>query len=184
MLGKRVYPRWRGEHPPSPLAAHWSTGLSPLARGTHKQRPDDRPVARFIPAGAGNTMMPIKCKKRGAVYPRWRGEHGWSGWYPGYNPGLSPLARGTRKVRQRTVADWRFIPAGVGNTLRDVHRTADRTVYPRWRGEHGAARVSRLLSIGLSPLARGTHGWPSSCRGTPRFIPAGAGSTLIQPETD
>ncbi|KGM62619.1 hypothetical protein EL76_1085 [Escherichia coli G3/10] len=54
-------------------------------------------MRRFIPAGAGNTLVvrfwnPIK-----AVYPRWRGEHGFQLQAHREQIGLSPLARGTRR---------------------------------------------------------------------------------------
>ncbi len=51
-----VYPRWRGEHS-SIIPRHlYRRGLSPLARGTlvHHSAPPIQ--ARFIPAGAGNTV--------------------------------------------------------------------------------------------------------------------------------
>ncbi len=52
-----VYPRWRGEHLPAiylPVAAF---GLSPLARGTLLPIASRARIARFIPAGAGNTEL-------------------------------------------------------------------------------------------------------------------------------
>ncbi len=52
-------------------------------------------------------------------------------------------------------------------------------VYPRWRGEHLRQRAALRLIRGLSPLARGTHGWPGWLRCRKRFIPAGAGNTTI-----
>ena len=69
-----VYPRWRGEllirsSYSAPLA-----GLSPLARGTQHGRPYEIPVARFIPAGAGNSNIPGDNQPAYSVYPRWRGE--------------------------------------------------------------------------------------------------------------
>ncbi|HAX9943533.1 TPA: hypothetical protein JS312_001120 [Escherichia coli] len=33
-------------------------------------------LARFIPAGAGNTLPLSALLARNTVYPRWRGEHG------------------------------------------------------------------------------------------------------------
>ncbi|EII55907.1 hypothetical protein EC33884_0420 [Escherichia coli 3.3884] len=50
-------------------------GLSPLARGTLTDF-IDRPIdLRFIPAGAGNTQIPLSLPSLFPVYPRWRGEH-------------------------------------------------------------------------------------------------------------
>ena len=56
----------------------------------------------------------------GTVYPRWRGEHG-----PNTRPsihavGLSPLARGTLVAKVARQVRLRFIPAGAGNTGRQV----------------------------------------------------------------
>ncbi len=50
-----VYPRWRGEHA--------------------KNAPHAHELARFIPAGAGNTHQAQRALTNRAVYPRWRGEH-------------------------------------------------------------------------------------------------------------
>ncbi|CAK4055665.1 FIG01045727: hypothetical protein [Salmonella enterica subsp. enterica serovar Rissen] len=50
---------------------------------------------RFIPAGAGNTIAISSFLNTGAVYPRWRGEHGAVGIGRAGGHGLSPLARGT-----------------------------------------------------------------------------------------
>ena len=71
------------------------SGLSPLARGTlNIDRAVDK-VIRFIPAGAGNTLILINVDSRRAVYPRWRGEHLTKDLYSSDGSGLSPLARGT-----------------------------------------------------------------------------------------
>ncbi|EHB43135.1 hypothetical protein SEENIN0B_03040 [Salmonella enterica subsp. enterica serovar Infantis str. SARB27] len=51
-------------------------GLSPLARGTPRPVRECASLRRFIPAGAGNTPTLDKSGCDGAVYPRWRGEHG------------------------------------------------------------------------------------------------------------
>ncbi|END09652.1 hypothetical protein ECP03023084_2891 [Escherichia coli P0302308.4] len=71
-------------------------------------------------------------------------------------PGLSPLARGTPETSWLVVLLWRFIPAGAGNTLVLNRPALETPVYPRWRGEHLLKKKAPALSVGLSPLARGT----------------------------
>ena len=111
-----VYPRWRGEHDTSHYEMSASGGLSPLARGT--QRPSQRlsQTARFIPAGAGNTKHSRSLSTGKPVYPRWRGEHCIPIADIPLESGLSPLARGTLTLSGHDVSNWRFIPAGAGNT--------------------------------------------------------------------
>ncbi len=70
-----VYPRWRGEHLTCAFAAYSAAGLSPLARGTQELLHPKCAIARFIPAGAGNTCLFWKSCHGASVYPRWRGEH-------------------------------------------------------------------------------------------------------------
>ncbi|ENC59934.1 hypothetical protein ECP02999175_3090 [Escherichia coli P0299917.5] len=84
-------------------------------------------LARFIPAGAGNTLPLSALLARNTVYPRWRGEH---------FDGLSPLARGTLRIAHADNRARRFIPAGAGNTSAENRSIAPTSVYPRWRGEH------------------------------------------------
>ena len=55
-----VYPRWRGEHYSSIELHPQFAGLSPLARGTRKARVMPELLERFIPAGAGNTVLPVR----------------------------------------------------------------------------------------------------------------------------
>ena len=96
-----VYPRWRGEHPLSSTSTDSAAGLSPLARGTRDIFEIDGQKWRFIPAGAGNTWGGESSGFCQAVYPRWRGEHGYLMWRKRNCVGLSPLARGTRNTRER-----------------------------------------------------------------------------------
>ncbi len=114
-------------------------------------------LQRFIPAGAGNTRLTAS----GLVL----------------TGGLSPLARGTLMDDAVKRAVARFIPAGAGNTPRPQQRGPQRSVYPRWRGEHIPPKPPFPLSPGLSPLARGTRTNSITILITRRFIPAGAGNT-------
>ncbi|EMX29324.1 hypothetical protein ECMP0215612_3593 [Escherichia coli MP021561.2] len=131
-----VYPCWRGEHVTLKLIDGIGFGLSPLARGTRLAPYGSQVKARFIPAGAGNTLAWRIRKPHLSVYPRWRGEHLQDRVSQEDRPGLSPLARGTPMTAQQRYINPRFIPAGAGNTPKTVAYSATDTVYPRWRGEH------------------------------------------------
>ena len=111
------------------------------------------------------------------VYPRWRGEHVEAQPALTSSNGLSPLARGTRRIPSSRPPGNRFIPAGAGNTTRSVSRNPPRAVYPRWRGEHHCCPFGAVGDRGLSPLARGTHQGLFMTGHRTRFIPAGAGNT-------
>ncbi len=93
------------------------------------------------------------------------------------NPGLSPLARGTRRSAAPAIRRPRFIPAGAGNTAAVRRALVDSPVYPRWRGELWRITLLAYVDHGLSPLARGTPPAPRCDEQPPRFIPAGAGNT-------
>ncbi len=56
-----VYPRWRGEHGLVGTSTTYADGLSPLARGTRTDCDIGNNSARFIPAGAGNTLNVYHC---------------------------------------------------------------------------------------------------------------------------
>ncbi len=152
-------------------------GLSPLARGTQGAICQNKILHRFIPAGAGNTKQNQAARDEITVYPRWRGEHGIGGSAGGTSTGLSPLARGTLYLFCRRNQDARFIPAGAGNTFPLISTSFNRSVYPRWRGEHDYGLVAIDARLGLSPLARGTQNLYLCDEQIQRFIPAGAGNT-------
>ncbi len=134
-------------------------------------------LARFIPAGAGNTLPLSALLARNTVYPRWRGEHRSSHYFPFFFDGLSPLARGTLRIAHADNRARRFIPAGAGNTSAENRSIAPTSVYPRWRGEHPNGSALSYPQIGLSPLARGTQSDAIDALIDARFIPAGAGNT-------
>ena len=172
-----VYPRWRGEHPSDASRQTTCRGLSPLARGTLCWSWLSPHPARFIPAGAGNTRRRRSQRTRGAVYPRWRGEHQQGVLTERDIGGLSPLARGTPCSWLRKGCRTRFIPAGAGNTSPRQILNPHTPVYPRWRGEHSSSNAAARRPDGLSPLARGTPLMISAVADLARFIPAGAGNT-------
>ena len=151
-----VYPRWRGEHFFGIAGLKNYGGLSPLARGTPRNWAERLSVLRFIPAGAGNTRWRRRRQILQTVYPRWRGEHCTIMGNSLPLDGLSPLARGTRRINSQVQRPPRFIPAGAGNTCKNYSAVCRVAVYPRWRGEHRDIWRSGKGCCGLSPLARGT----------------------------
>ncbi|EHX45008.1 hypothetical protein ECDEC13A_3002 [Escherichia coli DEC13A] len=100
------------------IIASSAPGLSPLARGTPYSFRTLHEICRFIPAGAGNTEIADSNKMEFSVYPRWRGEHPHYAGIVREKSGLSPLARGTRRLRAALFLCLRFIPAGAGNTIK------------------------------------------------------------------
>ncbi len=151
--------------------------LSLLARGTLDESSSNNDCAGFIPAGAGNTRILAALAPDEAVYPRWRGEHTTLSDSLDKYRGLSPLARGTLAQVLKCDVEWRFIPAGAGNTASRSKYSPSASVYPRWRGEHQKRGFQRAKTGGLSPLARGTQVALRSSLMKVRFIPAGAGNT-------
>ena len=135
-------------------------------------------MSRFIPAGAGNTPERSNHVRSIAVHPRRRGEHMRQTWDWRRDFGSSPQARGTPLAVKSSRPNYRFIPAGAGNTRSVCGRTDGRPVHPRRRGEHRHGAWIGFLSVGSSPQARGTPTIFSGPLITPRFIPAGAGNTI------
>ncbi|ESD47356.1 hypothetical protein HMPREF1606_05231, partial [Escherichia coli 908522] len=72
---------------------------------------------RFIPAGAGNSVISDLFVNLLPVYPRWRGELEVAVLLNLPRVGLSPLARGTPNHKFSQKPGQRFIPAGAGNSL-------------------------------------------------------------------
>ena len=112
-----------------------------------------------------------------AVHPRWRGEQFWFWRAFAMQCGSSPLARGTGAAPDSPSWHLRFIPAGAGNRYALAHASRHRTVHPRWRGEQAVCDLRRPVTLGSSPLARGTVPAGGSAAGYWRFIPAGAGNS-------
>ncbi len=172
-----VHPRWRGEHRAVIQRDRHGTGSSPLARGTQGHPWPTASSRRFIPAGAGNTLVCGCVSIQTTVHPRWRGEHVTGAVHDGVPLGSSPLARGTHRPCTQHHSSSRFIPAGAGNTSAAAARHEGDAVHPRWRGEHTIAQVASHWKNGSSPLARGTRLPLDHFAGECRFIPAGAGNT-------
>ena len=156
-------------------------GLSPLARGNQCQSAQRWAAKGPIPARAGE---PAPCHPAATLawaYPRSRGgtKHGLlvrKGIL-----GLSPLARGNRRIWIRCGGSSGPIPARAGepSTLRAL--ITGNGAYPRSRGGTALLLWLRRQRGGLSPLARGNLGHRGRSIRQLGPIPARAGEPPAQP---
>ncbi len=135
-------------------------GSSPHLRGTLVKHGLTTPIARFIPAPAGNTRVSLNTSIYGTVHPRTCGEHGTPTFSMMSAPGSSPHLRGT-PARHRPS----FVYA----------------LHPRTCGEHVPTRLSPSGRTASSPHLRGTRLPLAERPGFARFIPAPAGNTPTIP---
>ena len=153
-------------------------GSSPLARGTGRRERVAEALVRFIPARAGNGLLPILSSRAPPVHPRSRGER-WRHPRCGQrHRGSSPLARGTGSLDAVPYPSRRFIPARAGNGSPSRQPLARNAVRPRSRGERKLVTYSQLNVSGSSPLARGTERLALVAKIDRRFIPARAGNGI------
>ena len=172
-----AHPRSRGEHLANSLKLCYVTGSSPLARGTLLIFGAGAGIPRLIPARAGNTDPRKQVGDSVTAHPRSRGEHYAKNPISSIRNGSSPLARGTPPRNTHPRGDDRLIPARAGNTPRFARRADSLSAHPRSRGEHRSMVAVYGLSVGSSPLARGTQSVQVIPGGYARLIPARAGNT-------
>ena len=175
-----VHPRGRGEHATHLQDGAATRGSSPRARGTPYARGGSLFDRRFIPAGAGNTVLRGRAGGCRTVHPRGRGEHTYVCATYARHSGSSPRARGTLIVADHRDGSDRFIPAGAGNTRDGTGFCWREAVHPRGRGEHDRANGRNAHKNGSSPRARGTLPRELPNGHGVRFIPAGAGNTVVR----
>ncbi len=129
-----VYPRVRGGTIATNNPHATKTGLSPRARGNRSTVVSVQTSVGSIPACAGEPPRPEQPCPAPAVYPRVRGGtpipagnvFGWRG--------LSPRARGNRRIDLRIASVSGSIPACAGEPSEGGRRRGLGTVYPRVRG--------------------------------------------------
>ncbi len=152
-------------------------GSSPRMRGTLDGGFEFYPVARFIPAHAGNTHTASPSNLPMPVHPRACGEHGDRITIEGTVFGSSPRMRGTRFRGFTCPEGSRFIPAHAGNTRGYPSNPRPKAVHPRACGEHGCKLPGIFPPHGSSPRMRGTPAPALQGQLWRRFIPAHAGNT-------
>ena len=93
------------------------------------------------------------------------------------NVGSSPHTRGAPGSPGRRQVGCRIIPAYAGSTPRSEPGCRPPWDHPRIRGEHSHAGTCSYGIGGSSPHTRGARHLPGKSPGSPRIIPAYAGST-------
>ena len=158
------------------MSSFWTSGSSPLARGTCYSLRNRCVLWRLIPARAGNIPYPSPNAAERTAHPRSRGEHSGVRANLHYGDGSSPLARGTFVPLDNNIDSARLIPARAGNIEPKIAPLRYGTAHPRSRGEHVTLDHCSPVSGGSSPLARGT--WQAQARVwfPVRLIPARAGN--------
>ena len=124
-------------------------------------------------------MKPVASSPATAVHPRGGGELAVCSRKRSRMNGSSPRGRGTLPRAVDSAAFGRFIPAGAGNSSPAAMPTTGWPVHPRGGGEldEGAAGLS--YEVGSSPRGRGTLVATYPAAGPHRFIPAGAGNSVL-----
>ncbi len=110
-------------------------GSSPRVQGTVDLALQLLGLLRFIPAGAGNRACSMSMTATTTVHPRGCGEQLPAVMPLGRGAGSSPRVRGTAAHQPEGHLQFRFIPAGAGNSA--GYSVGDRvvTVHPRGCGE-------------------------------------------------
>ena len=166
-----------GEHRSHEVMFIHADGSSPRVRGTPHRLALTRPLARIIPACAGNTRWIAAMERSNSDHPRVCGEHGSRGKNGRGVSGSSPRVRGTLTAYNLFEYLTRIIPACAGNTPARPVAGPRRADHPRVCGEHKMPQHFSRAVFGSSPRVRGTHlAFKLGC-GLARIIPACAGNT-------
>ena len=153
------------------------TGSSPLARGAHTESAGGRLCLRLIPTHAGNIGTPQLRNGGRSAHPRSRGEHVGQKTKGRAAGGSSPPVRRAHQTRPAKGGFFGLIPARAGNTLGCRRGGRASRAHPRSRGEHWQAAEGGSVTMGSSPLARGTQGHAICALLLLGLIPARAGTT-------
>ena len=174
---RRFIPTGLGNTSDTSLNPDMNPGSSPRAWGTPDGGSCCESLLRFIPTGVGNTQERIISYGAETVHPHGRGEHVANSRNRVPISGSSPRAWGTRSSVAPPTCPTRFIPTGVGNTIRELVPEWMASVHPHGRGEHFKEPSPEKIASGSSPRAWGTHSEAVDDEKLRRFIPTGVGNT-------
>ena len=173
----RDHPRVCGEHHSRSADAARAMGSSPRMRGAPTATGLYGLQDGIIPAYAGSTPRPSRCRRPTRDHPRVCGEHTNNRTACKRRAGSSPRMRGALVCVLVHVSVVGIIPAYAGSTR---NQSRGRTFYrdhPRVCGEHSAEHIAALAEQGSSPRMRGAPGPRRSSGKVTGIIPAYAGST-------
>ena len=170
-----VYPRPRGGTKDVKDGAATLRGLSPPTRGNLGRRPPTPPLARSIPAHAGEPYALRPGEDARKVYPRPRGGTSLRSCAASARRGLSPPTRGNPTIQHVSRLSPRSIPAHAGEPSPRAAWTSGASVYPRPRGGSRRPAASSSWTAGLSPPTRGNPAFSLDLGELARSIPAHAG---------
>ena len=156
-------------------------GLSPLARGRLQPGQLVGAAGGPIPARTGETDPPATSWPQDGAYPRSHGGDRSYGSVRGSSNGLSPLARGRRRLRPWPESAGGPIPARTGETNSTPSISFTHGAYPRSHGGDTPRSPDVVYSLGLSPLARGRPDVTGTGWTLIRPIPARTGETSPAP---
>ena len=176
------HPRSRGVYPSARFSRRLISGSSPLARGLHRRRVQDRMNRGIIPARAGFTRRPMSWPISRPDHPRSRGVYSTPDAFKVSSVGSSPLARGLRPVHGGLLQPTRIIPARAGFTPSGPPRSSSGWDHPRSRGVYPICFATSFRWAGSSPLARGLQSSKVFVRHSIGIIPARAGFTKAHPQ--
>ena len=172
---RQVYPRVCGGTMAWPATASIIVGLSPRVRGNRPHAATLPPLARSIPACAGEPRGRWAFRPGIRVYPRVCGGTPDAWTKAASARGLSPRVRGNPAWLPASVLAVGSIPACAGEPRRPLGGDGIGQVYPRVCGGTVRGPMMLLMLAGLSPRVRGNHFPGESPIGAGGSIPACAG---------
>ena len=179
-----AHPRSRGENFTNTPATRNPGGSSPLTRGKlHIWKPHGE-ADRLIPAHAGKTDEAGAVEAGREAHPRSRGENLPTVGLDSSISGSSPLTRGKPGQWVRRVATQGLIPAHAGKTASVSRSPPTGAAHPRSLGENRSRSPRSRPPRGSSPLTRGKHISYSCYLGVRGLIPAHAGKTRTDQESE
>ena len=171
----RVYPRVCGGTRRRRGRRARAVGLSPRVRGNLGHTRLSSPLARSIPACAGEPAVIVHQDGVYGVYPRVCGGTLDESRYCRAYCGLSPRVRGNPSLLRAGRSRRWSIPACAGEPCSSSHSWTTARVYPRVCGGTSYSPAPILNSRGLSPRVRGNLAQAAQASNSAGSIPACAG---------